>query len=91
MIVEVDGIKFDNNAYYRDGDVLYLHVGASTAAVDWGETPEGVHTRWGVDGQLVGLTIVNARLMLERDGVIVVTLPDRRIEITDVGDLLAAA
>jgi len=91
MIVEVDGIKFDNNAYYRDGDVLYLHVGASTAAVDWGETPEGVHTRWGADGQLVGLTIVNARKMLERDGKIVVSLPGRRLEITDLRDMLAAA
>ncbi|MBM2823890.1 MAG: hypothetical protein HW413_2636 [Thermoleophilia bacterium] len=91
MIVEADGIRFDNNTYYAEGDVLYLHVGSPDGAVDWDETPEGVHTRWGPDGELVGLTIVNARLMLERDGVIVVTLPDRRIEITDVGDLLAAA
>ena len=91
MIVEVDGIKFDNNTYYSDGDVLYLHVGASTTAVDWDETPEGVHTRWGADGRLVGLTIVNARKMLERDGKIVISLPDRRLELTDLGDVLAAA
>jgi len=91
MIVEADGIAFDNNRYYADGDVLYLHVGSPDRAVDWDETAEGVHTRWGPDGELVGLTIVNARLMLERDGVIVVTLPDRTLKITDVGDLLAAA
>ena len=91
MIVDVDGIEFDNNAYYSEGDVLYLHVGPSSSAVDWDETPEGVHTRWGSDGRLVGLTIVNARRMLERDGKIVVTLPDRRLEITNVGNLLVAA
>ena len=91
MIVEADGIAFDTNRYYADGDVLYLHAGSPDRAVDWDETPEGVHTRWDPDGELVGLTIVNARLLLERDGVIVVTLPDRTLKITDVGDLLAAA
>jgi hypothetical protein len=39
----------------------------------------------------VGLTIVNARRLLEHDGRIVVTLPDRRLEIADLGDLLVAA
>jgi uncharacterized protein YuzE len=91
MIVEVDGTKFDNNLYDRAADVLYLHVGDAATAVDWDETPEGVHTRWGPNGELVGLTIVNARGLLERGGRIVVTLPDRRLEIADLGDLLVAA
>jgi uncharacterized protein YuzE len=91
MIVKVDGTKFDNNLYDRAADVLYLHVGDPTTAVDWDETPEGVHTRWGANEELVGLTIVNARRLLEQDGRIVVTLPDRRLAITDLGDLLVAA
>lgn len=91
MIVEADGVKFDSNTYDAEADVLYLHVGRPDGSVDWDESPEGVHTRWGPNGELVGLTIVNARWLLEQDGKIVVTLPDRTLEITDVGDLLAAA
>lgn len=91
MIVKADGITFDDNFYDREVDVLYLHVGDPSTAVDWDETPEGIHTRWGSEGQLVGLTIVSARRILEADGKIVVTLPDRRIEITDLSDVLAAA
>ncbi len=91
MIVKADGITFDDNFYDREVDVLYLHTGDPSGAVDWDETPEGIHTRWGADGKLVGLTIVNARRILAEDGKIVVTLPSRRFEITDLDDILAAA
>jgi len=38
-----------------------------------------------------GRRSINARLILEEDGKIVVTLPDRRLETSDLGDALAAA
>ena len=91
MSVRLGGIEFDNVDYDREADVLYLHVGEPSTAVDWDESPEGDHLRFGADGQLVGLTIVNARRLLDEDGVIVITLPERRIETRDLGDVLAPA
>jgi YD repeat-containing protein len=89
--VRVAGIEFDKVAYYRGEDVLYLHVGDPAGAVDFDESPEGHHLRYDPEGRLVGITIVNARWLLEQDGRIVVTLPERRIELTDLGDVLAPA
>ena len=40
MIVAFDGITFDNCFYDRDVDVLYLHNGPSTTAVDFDACPE---------------------------------------------------
>ena len=91
MSVRLGGIEFDNVDYDREADVLYLHVGEPSTAVDWDESPEGDHLRFGADGQLVGITIVNARWLLDEDGVIVITLPERRIETRDLGDVLAPA
>ncbi len=89
MSLTIDGIMFDRVAYDSEGDVLYLHVGEPRSAVDFDETPEGHHVRFGPDGALVGITIVNARWLLEQDGEIVVTLPHRRLQIADLGDTLA--
>ena len=91
MSVMLGGVEFDNVDYDREVDVLYLHVGEPSTAVDWDESPEGHHLRFGADGQLVGITIVNARWLLDEDGVIVITLPKRRIETRDLGDVLAPA
>ena len=89
--VKIAGIEFDRVVYDREADVLYLHVGDPSTAVDFDGTPEGHATRYGPDGALVGLTIVNARRLLDEDGVIVITLPERRIETRDLGDVLAPA
>ncbi|MEX1358367.1 MAG: DUF2283 domain-containing protein [Gaiellaceae bacterium] len=89
--MKIAGIEFDNNLYDREADVLYLHVGDPASAVDFDGTPEGHHTRYGPDGSLVGLTIVNARWLLEQDGEIVLTLPEQKVRATDLGDALAAA
>ena len=88
MSVKVGGIEFDRVVYDRGGDVLYLHVGDPSTAVDWDETAEGHATRYGADGSLVGLTIVNARRILQREGKIVLTLPEQRVEATNLGDVV---
>jgi uncharacterized protein YuzE len=89
--VKVGDIDFDRVSYDLDGDVLYLHVGDPAAAVDFDESPEGHHLRCDSEGRLVGITIVNARWLLDQDGRIVVTVPDRRIELSDLGDVLTPA
>jgi YD repeat-containing protein len=91
MTVTVGPITFDRVSYDRDADVLYLSVGDPTRAVDFDESAEGHALRYDADGRLVGLTIVDARRLLERDGEIVVTPPQLRVESDDLAAVLAAA
>ncbi len=88
--VRIAGIEFDRVVYDREGDVLYLHVGDPADAIDFDGTAEGDGTRYGPDGSLIGITILNARLRLEEDGEIVLTLPEHRVEATDLGAVLAS-
>jgi uncharacterized protein YuzE len=90
VTVKVAGIEFDNTFYDRGADVLYLHVGDPASAVDFGATPEGHHARYGADGSLVGLTLVNARRLLDQEGEIVVTLREQQVRASDLGAVLAA-
>jgi uncharacterized protein YuzE len=87
--VTLAGIEFDRVVYDRASDVLYLHVGDPETAVDFDATPEGHHTRYGPDGGLVGVTIVNARRLLEQDGEVVLTLPEQTVRAPDVARVLA--
>ena len=89
MSVKIAGIEFDHVSYLEDGDVLYLHVGDPKSAVGWDESPEGDGLRFGPDGSLIGLTILNARLRLEEDGEIAITLPEKRVVARDLGDAFA--
>jgi uncharacterized protein YuzE len=89
LSVKIAGIEFDHVSYLEDGDVLYLHVGDPKSAIDWDESPEGDGLRFGPDGSLIGLTILNARLRLEEDGEIAITLPEKRVVARDLGDAFA--
>ena len=91
MTVKIAGIEFDNVSYYREGDVLYLSVGESREAADFDESPEGHYLRYDENGALFGITLVNPRRILETEGKIMITLPGRRVEATDLGDVFAAA
>ena len=91
MPVTIAGIEFDNVFYDREVDVLYLHVGDPASAVDWDDSDEGDGIRYGRDGGLIGLTILNARRRLERDGKLVITLHGRQIETSDLDNVLAPA
>jgi len=86
--VKIGGIVFDNCEYDRRGDVLYVNVGAPGDAVDWIGTAEGDGTSHGPDGSLIGMTILNAKLRLEEDGKIELTLPEHTVVVTDLGDIL---
>jgi hypothetical protein len=74
--VRVGPLVFDNGFYDDEGDVLYLSIGLPQPA-EGEETPEGHALRFAPGTQrIVGLTILNARWLLERDGRLVVTLPE---------------
>jgi hypothetical protein len=74
LALTIDGVTFDRYHYYEAGDVLCFHTGPERFAVDFDETVEDHHLRFGADGELLSLTILNARWLLDRDGAIGVTL-----------------
>ncbi len=77
MTVTIGQTTFDHVDYDEDADVLYLHVGDPKTAMHFEESPEGHAWRFDKDGRLVGLTIVNARWLLEHGRPIAITVPER--------------
>lgn len=74
--IHIGSLVFDHADYDAESDVLYLHVGAPREA-EGEETPEGHVLRYASGTQeVVGLTIVGAREVLDRDGRLVVTVPE---------------
>jgi uncharacterized protein YuzE len=90
--IHIGPLVFDHADYDRDGDVLYLHIGAPAAA-EGEETPEGHVLRFEPGTQrIVGLTVLNARWLLDRDGRLVVTVPERvEASADELGPALTAA
>jgi uncharacterized protein YuzE len=88
MTVHVGPYEFDHVSYERDGDVLYLRRGEQRAAADTLGTPEGHAVRLDDDGNIIGITIVNAKWLVEQNGNITITAPNL-IE-TNADDLAAA-
>ena len=75
MTVRIGHHEFDDVSYDANGDVLYLSTG-SPAEADAGDgTPEGHFVRFDDEGKVVGVTLVNARWLIDRDGKLTVTLP----------------
>jgi uncharacterized protein YuzE len=77
MNITVRHTTFDRVLYDEGADVLYLHVGDPTQAVAFGESPEGHALRYGPDGELVGLSIVNAKRLLDDAKPIMITISER--------------
>jgi uncharacterized protein YuzE len=73
--ITIGGTTFDRVSYDSDADVLYLHVGDPSSAVDFDESPEGHALRFDSAGRLVGVTLVNARRLLEQGEPMAITLP----------------
>jgi uncharacterized protein YuzE len=89
--VQVGEWRFDRASYDAGADVLYLHVGDPADAVDFDSSDEGHHLRYDGAGRVVGLTIVNARWLLKRDGQITVTPPALHLGADDLAPALAGA
>ena len=76
MTITIGSSTFDNVLYDADVDVLYLHVGAPQPA-EGEETPEGHVVRYAPGtSRIVGLTVLGARHVLDRDGHLAVTVPE---------------
>ncbi len=68
MNVKIDDLVFDRGNYDADGDVLYLGRGETSWASDAALTPEGHGVRYDDQGEVIGVTFINARRIIERDG-----------------------
>ncbi|HEY7961901.1 MAG TPA: DUF2283 domain-containing protein [Solirubrobacteraceae bacterium] len=88
MTVHVGPYEFEHVRYDSDGDVLYLRRGERQEAAETFSTPEGHAVRLGSAGEVIGITIVNAKWLVERNGKITVTVPSL---IETNADELAAA
>lgn len=88
LSIKIDGLIFDRADYDAEGDVLYLARGASEAASEAALTPEGHGIRYGANGDVIGVLIINAKFILDRDGHITITLPH---EVRVDQDMLAPA
>ena len=56
MSVTIDNHTFDRVHYDAHRDVLYLHKGEPSTAVDFDSTPEGHALPFNAAGELVGIT-----------------------------------
>jgi uncharacterized protein YuzE len=77
MSVQIGPHEFEHASYDATADVLYLRSGPSRPAERTYASPEGHAVRYDENGEVIGITIVNAKLLSERDGTITVTVPDR--------------
>ena len=74
--IRIGPLTFDHADYDADADVLYLHIGEPQSG-EGEETPEGHVLRFAPGTQeIIGLTVINARQVLDRDGRLVVTVPE---------------
>jgi uncharacterized protein YuzE len=74
VTIRLGHLEFDHVVYDEKADVLYLSVGEPAEAARQEATPEGHVVRYDEDGNVIGITLVNAKWLVERDGKIEVTV-----------------
>ena len=75
MTLRIGHLEFDHVVYDAQADVLYLSVGEPQEAADSLVTPEGHVVRLDTGGEIIGITLINAKWLVERDGVLNISLP----------------
>jgi uncharacterized protein YuzE len=73
--IRIGPLVFDHADYDDAGDVLYLHVGPPQAGGRGDARGHGIRFAPGTQ-RIIGLTVINARRMLEPDGRLIVTVSE---------------
>lgn len=76
MIVRLGDLEFDHVVYDADRDVLYLSRGKPVSAAETLPSSEGHAIRLNDAGEIIGITVISAKWWAERDGRIVVSIPE---------------
>jgi uncharacterized protein YuzE len=63
--LKVGPYSFDRAHYDPGADVLYLSQGGLERAADFDETPDGHAISFDADGNLIGLTLIGVRRLVE--------------------------
>jgi uncharacterized protein YuzE len=89
--IRIGPVTFDHADYDAENDVLYLHIGEPQEA-EGEETPEGHLLRFAPGTQrIVGLTVLSAQALLDRDGELRITIPESvKTSADDLAPALAA-
>jgi uncharacterized protein YuzE len=74
VTIRLGYLEFDHVVYDEKADVLYLSVGEPEEATHSEATPDGHVVRYDTGGNVIGITLVNAKWLVERDGKIDVTV-----------------
>ena len=82
MTIRLGLFEFDHVVYDETADVLYLSVGEPEEAARQEATPEGHVVRYHGDGNVIGITLVNAKWLGDRDGKIELTVQVDADELT---------
>ncbi len=92
MTITIGSNTFDHVHYDAKVDVLYLHKGDPSTAVEFDESPEGHALRFDADGNLVGVTLVGAKSLIDEAGEIKLTVPEIvRVDADTVAPALVGA
>jgi uncharacterized protein YuzE len=87
--ITIDDITFDRGHYDAEGDVLYLGRGDTNVVSNGALTPEGHAVRYDDNGEVIGVTIIDARRIIEHDGHLTITLPHAvRVPASDLASAL---
>jgi len=91
MTLTIAGTDFDQHEYDDRGDVLYLSVGPPREAARTIATPEGHAVDYDESGAVIGMVLVNVRFILERDGMLTLSLPPEHLAAAALQPVLVAA
>jgi uncharacterized protein YuzE len=90
MTLTIAGTTFDQHEYDEHGDVLYLGVGPPREAARTIATPEGHAVDYDETGAVIGMTLVNVQFLLDRDGMLTLSLPPVHIAAEALAPVLVA-
>jgi hypothetical protein len=90
MTLTIAGTNFDQHQYDERGDVLYLGVGAPREPARTIATPEGHAVDYDDAGAVIGMVLINVRFLLERDGMLTLSLPPEHLAAEALAPVLVA-
>lgn len=83
--LKLGAFQFDHASYDEEGDVLYLRRGEPQEAADAIETEDGHLIRYDAAGNIIGVTLLSPRWLIENGREISIAVP---VDSSQVAELL---